>query len=189
MGSDRISTRETNKSLKESDRPIDPNIIDLAQPSYLEEVNNQQNSKYNKQREFVSLAAHELRSPIMSILGTLELIEYEFEESYKKEITLKIEYFERLVSNVKRLERLASEILDVTKIDDQSLRLNKEYFNLKELLLDLIHDHKRELQKSNSSTKLLYEFKIEEDGMSTRQDNFSPDIFINADKIRINQVL
>src|SRR5215831_13431409 len=174
--SDRTSTREMNRSLEESDSGVDPNFIQLI-------------TKYNKQREFVSLAAHELKSPILPILGTLELIEYEFEESGKKEVTLKIEHFERLVRNVKRLERLASEILDVTKIDDQSLRLNKEYFNLKELLLDLIHDHKRELQKSNSSTKLLYEFKIEEDGMSTRRDNFSPDIFINEDKISINQVL
>src|SRR5215469_3481049 len=159
-----------NKSLKESDRLIDPNIIDLAQSSYLEEVNNELITKYNKQREFVSLAAHELRSPIMPILGTLELIEYEFEESGKKEVTLKIEHFERLVRNVKRLERLASEILDVTKIDDQSLRLKKEYFNLKELVLDLVHDHKRELQKSNVGTKLLYEFKIEEE-IPTRQDD------------------
>jgi signal transduction histidine kinase len=130
-----------NKSLKESERRVDPNIIDLAQSSYVEEVNNELITKYNKQREFVSLAAHELRSPIMPILGTLELIEYEFEESGKKEVTLKIEHFERLVRNVKRLERLASEILDVTKIDDQSLRLKKEYFNLKELVLDLVHDH------------------------------------------------
>jgi len=53
----------------------------------------------------------------------------------------------------------------------------------------LVHDHKRQLQKSNSSTRLLCEFKIEVDGISTRQDNFSRDIFINADKIRINQVL
>ena len=40
----------------------------------------------------------------MPILGTLELIEYEFEELCKKEITLKIEHFERLVRNAKRLE-------------------------------------------------------------------------------------
>jgi|SRR5215831_6876405 signal transduction histidine kinase len=190
VGDDRISTTEMNKSLKESDRRVDPNIIDSAQSSHLKEVNNQLITKHNKQREFVSLAAHELRSPILPILGTLELIEYEFEESGKKEVTLKIEHFERLVRNVKRLERLASEILDVTKIDDQSLRLNREYFNLKELVLDLVDDHKRELQKSNSSTKLLYEFKIEEEEeIPTRQDDFSPDIFINADKIRINQVL
>jgi len=66
----------------------------------------------------------------------------------KKEITLKKDHFERLERNIERLERLASEILDVTKIDDQLLRMNKEYFNLKELVLDLVHDHdhKRELQ-------------------------------------------
>jgi signal transduction histidine kinase len=92
--------------------------------------------------------------------------------------------------NTKRLERLSSEILDVTKIDDQSLRLNKTYFNLKEIVLDLVQDHRRQLEKSNGNTKLLCEFKKEqEEEIPTRQDDFSPDIFINADKIRINQVL
>jgi signal transduction histidine kinase len=62
------------------------------------------------------------------------------------------EHFERLVRNTKRLERLASEILDVTKIDDQSLRLTKEYFNLNKTVLDLVQDHKRQLEKSNVST-------------------------------------
>ena len=95
----------------------------------------------------------------MPILGTLEVIEYEFEEADKKEITLKKEYFERLVRNTNRLERLASEILDVTRIDDQSLRLNKEHFNLSEIVLDVVEDHRGQLEKSNGSTKLLYEFK------------------------------
>jgi signal transduction histidine kinase len=73
-----------------------------------------------------------------------------------KESTLK-EYF------TKRLERLASEILDITKIDDQSLRLNKTYFNLKEIVLDLVQDHRRQLEKSNGDTKLLCEFKKEQE--------------------------
>jgi signal transduction histidine kinase len=158
--------------------------------NHLKEVNRKLITKYNNQREFVSLAAHELRSPIMPILGILELLEYEFEESDKKEIKLQREHFERLARNTKRLERLASEILDVTKIDDQSLRLNKEYFNLKETVLDLIQDHKRQLEKSNASMKLLYESKIEEEEETpARQDDSSPNIFINADKIRINQVI
>jgi signal transduction histidine kinase len=124
----------------------------------------------------------------MPILGTLELIEYEFAESNNKEIKLQREHFERLVRNTKRLERLASAILDVTKIDDQSLRLTKEYFNLNKTVLDLIQDHKRQIEKrSNVSTKLLYEFKIEE--IPKRKQDISTDIFINADKIRINQVL
>jgi signal transduction histidine kinase len=128
------------------------------------------------------LAAHELKSPILPILGTLELIEYEFEESDKVEIRLKKEYFERLVSNTKRLERLASEILDVTKIDDRSLRLNKTYFNLKEIVLDLVQDHRRQLEKSNVGTKLSYEFKVEEE----EEINLSADIFINADKMPLH---
>jgi signal transduction histidine kinase len=159
--------------------------------NHLKEVNKKLMTRYKNQREFVSLAAHELRSPIMPILGTLELIEYEFAESDKKEIKLQREHFERLVRNTKRLERLASAILDVTKIDDQSLRLTKEFFNLNNTVLDLIQDHKRQIDKrSNVSTKLLYEFKIEEEeGIPKRKQDFSTDIFINADKIRINQVI
>ncbi|MGC2572845.1 MAG: hypothetical protein WA364_15145, partial [Candidatus Nitrosopolaris sp.] len=47
----------------------------LESINHLKEVNKKLIAKYNNQREFVSLAAHELRSPIMPILGTLELIE------------------------------------------------------------------------------------------------------------------
>lgn len=81
----------------------------------------------------------------------------------EKEITLKREYFDRLVRNAKRLERLASAILDITKIDDESLRLNKEYFSLKETVLDLVQDHKGQLEKSDGKTKVLYDFKIGEE--------------------------
>jgi signal transduction histidine kinase len=86
--------------------------------NHLWEVNKKLITKYKNQREFVSLAAHELRSPIMPILGTLELIEYEFAESDKKEIKLQREHFNRLVRNTKRLERLASAILDVQYMVD-----------------------------------------------------------------------
>jgi signal transduction histidine kinase len=84
--------------------------------NHLQKFNKELNTKYNNEREFVGLAAHELRSPIMPILGTLESIEYEYKESSKKEVKLQREHFERLVRNSRRLERLSSEILDVTKI-------------------------------------------------------------------------
>jgi signal transduction histidine kinase len=67
---------------------IDPSHMDddslRESLNHLKEVNKKLITRYKNQREFVSLAAHELRSPIMPILGTLELIEYEFEESDKK---------------------------------------------------------------------------------------------------------
>jgi signal transduction histidine kinase len=181
----------TNEPSEELNRQLKATVVHLRESiNHLNKVNKDLNTKYNNQREFVSLAAHELRCPIMPILGILELLEYEFETD-KKEIKLQKEQFERLVRNTRRLERLASEILDITKIDDQSLRLNKEYFSLKDTVLDLIQDHRRQLEKSNASMKLLYKFRIEEEKeeIPTRQDDSSPNIFINADKIRINQVI
>jgi len=181
----------TNEPKEESNRQLKATVVHLRESiNHLNKVNEELNTKYNNQREFVSLAAHELRSPIMPILGILELLEYEFETD-KKEIKLQKEHFERLVRNTRRLERLASEILDITKIDDQSLRLNKENFNLKVTVLDLIQDHKRQLEKSNASMKILYEFMIEEEEeeIPTRKDDSFPNIFIFADKIRINQVI
>jgi signal transduction histidine kinase len=107
-----INTGTTDDPLEESNRQVDASDIRLRESiNHLKEVNKELITKYNKQKEFISIAAHELRSPIVPILGTLELIEYEFEEAGKKEITLKKEYFERLVRNTNRLERLASEIL------------------------------------------------------------------------------
>jgi signal transduction histidine kinase len=59
MINDRINTSCTDEPSEES-------------VSHLKEVNKKLITKYNNQREFVSLAAHELRSPILPILGTLD---------------------------------------------------------------------------------------------------------------------
>jgi signal transduction histidine kinase len=186
-----INTATTDKSLEESNRQINTTDIHLREViNHLNKINKELITKYNKQKEFISIAAHELRSPIVPILGTLELIEYEFEEAGKKEIILKKEYFERLVRNINRLERLASEILDITRIDDKSLKLKKEHFNLNKIVLDALEDHRRQLEKSNGNTKILYEFKKEEkEKVSRGTDTASEDIFVTADKNRINQVI
>jgi len=91
---DTINTVTTDEPLEESNGQVNATDIHLRESiDHLKEDNKELNTKYNKLKEFVSIAAHELRSPIMPILGTLELIEYEFEEADKKEITLKKEYF------------------------------------------------------------------------------------------------
>ena len=145
-------------------------------------------ANYDKQKEFISIAAHELRSPIVPILGTLELMEYEFEESGKNEITLKKEHFDMIARNARRLERLASEILDVSKINEQVLTLTKEYFNLSEVVLDAIEDFRQQIKQSNSKLKLIHEFKNkQEENVSSATDQ--KDMFVYADKGRITQVI
>ena len=188
---DTFNTARTDDSSAESIEQLKATIVHLNESiNHLKEVNKELRTKYDKQKEFISIAAHELRSPITPILGTLEFIEYEFEESKKTEITLKKEFFERLVRNTNRLERLVSEILDITRIDDQSLKLKKEYFNLNMIVLDAIEDHRRQIEKCNGNTELLYEFKKEDKEKVPRgSESPSEDIFVDADKNRINQVI
>ena len=80
--------------------------------------------------------------------------------------------------------------MDVTRIDDQSLSLKKGHFNLNEIVIDAIEDHRRQLDKSGGNTKILYEFKKEEKEKLPRgTDTHREEIFVTADKNRINQVI
>jgi signal transduction histidine kinase len=121
--------------------------------------------------EFVNIAAHELRTPIQPILGLSEILR----PKVNKEDS---EYVDVIVRNAKRLQRLTEEILDVTKIESQSLKLKKEEFNLNDVIINCINDMlmNRHLENSNKEKKpkILYEPK---------------DILLKADRIRISQVL
>ncbi len=179
------TTTEANSSLVESVRQLEDYITKLTN-NHTDEIKRLY-TKYNKQEEFISIAAHELRSPITPILGVLELMEYEFEEVGKNEILLKKERFNTILRNAKRLERLASEILDVSRINDKSLILRREYFNLNEVLLDAIEDYKDQIKKSNTNTLLSYDVKNK---LGEKEEPTNPDdIFVYADKGRIIQII
>jgi signal transduction histidine kinase len=185
------ATTETYDSLVESIRQLKAYITKLTN-THKEEIKRLY-TKYNNQKEFISIAAHELRSPITPILGALELMEYEFEEEGKKdEIILKKERFDTILRNAKRLERLASEILDVSRINDKSLILKREYFNLNEVVLDAIEDYRQQIKKSKTNTQLSHELKskqIEEEEEEEKVKENRTDLFVYADKSRITQVI
>lgn len=144
--------------------------------------------KYDRQKEFISIAAHELKSPITPILGALELMEYEFEEAGEKdEIVLKKERFDTILRNARRLERLASEILDVSRINDQSLTLRKKYFNLSQIVLNAIEDFRQQIMKGKTNTQLLYDVKNKQG--EKKEPTKPDDIFVFADMGRITQVI
>ena len=127
------------------------------------------------QKEFINIAAHELRTPIMPILGEAEYIEHQFD--HKNKVEVENEQIALIIRNAKRLERLASDILDVSKIESQSLRLNKEQFNLNHVLSDSIQDIRNRLATDNgynNAVEVLYK---------------PEDIIVDADKGRITQVI
>jgi two-component system sensor histidine kinase VicK len=86
------------------------------------------------QKEFIDVAAHELRTPIQPIIGLSEVVLSNTKDAEQAKL------LEVVNRNAKRLQRLTEDILDITKIESQSLNLKKEQFNLNEVISDAIED-------------------------------------------------
>ena len=154
--------KTTNESLTESN-------------SLLASANTQLEIHDNMQKEFINVAAHELRTPIMPILGEAELIENDI--SNNESATISREQISSIIRNAKRLDRLAADILDVTNIEGKSLKLNKTTFDIDEILSQLVTEYSRQIEKDvakNKKVKISYE---------------PLDVMILADNYRITQVI
>lgn len=116
------------------------------------------------QKEFINIAAHELRTPTQAILGYAELLQMNPAD--------RDEMIKAIYRNSVRLQRLTSDILDVTRIESDALRIDKEKFNLKDVIQGAIQDAYNQL--ANGKVKLLYD---------------PQDVYIQADRGRITQVV
>jgi signal transduction histidine kinase len=152
------------------------NVSLIESNKLLAKANEQLKVHDKMQKEFINIAAHELRTPIMPILGEAEFIEHQFNDK-REAVEIDMEQVSLIIRNAKRLDRLASDILDVAKIESQSLNLNKERFNLKEVLSAAVQDLRDHIAKNirnNRSLQVLYK---------------ASDIDVVADKERITQVI
>src|SRR5215813_14246034 len=122
------------------------------------------------QKEFINIAAHELKTPIQPILGITQLLRSQIKD-VKQQALLEI-----TIRNAKRLQRLSSDILDVTKIEGKSLELNKEDFNLNDVVINAIND-------ITLSRDFLKKERL------TLSYNPDSDFRVKADKGRISQVI
>jgi signal transduction histidine kinase len=130
------------------------------------------------QKEFINVAAHELRTPIMPIIGLSELLYNRLitkNENNLKQETLK-EYLQTLVRNVYRLQKIVEDILDVTKIESRIFRLNTGLFDLNEVISNVVTDFENIIKNKNSKVQILYEPNRNK-------------IFVNADKTRLTQAI
>jgi len=141
--------------------------------------------------EFIHIAAHELRNPIQPILSLTQLVKSEITKEADVEIDKDkvLKFLEVIIRSAKKLLGLSDNVLDIAKIETNSLSLYKEIFNLKDLLQDLIDDFKNQ-QKNDICNIKLY-FNIVE-GKQQKQKQQEPNVdlfFIKADKARISQVV
>ncbi|MDG6999031.1 MAG: HAMP domain-containing histidine kinase [Nitrososphaerota archaeon] len=117
-----------------------------------------------EQTEFVNIAAHELRTPIMPILVNAEILDQEL--GGRDEVRI-------IMRNALRLQRLAQNILDVARLNAGTLPLKRTTFDLNELIREIIEDEETRVNKSS----IRLEF--------TEKDT----IELVADRDRISQVL
>jgi len=120
-----------------------------------------------KKDEFIGLASHELKTPVTSISGYLQIIERDLPDDDRNK-----KFVSKARQQVGKLSALISDLLDVSKIQAGKLPPNYSSFNLVNLLTEVT-----EVMQQNNNT-----YKIE---LNCESDN----ILINADQQRIEQVI
>ena len=140
----------------------------------LAEANEQLKIHHKMQEEFINIASHEIKTPTQAILGYSEMSEMEPERSK--------EYLQPILRNARRLQKLTNDILDVTRIESQSLNLNKERVNLDDVISSVLVDYRNQIERERNQKdiKLVYE---------NNDDNKPRDIFVEADRERLTQVI
>src|SRR5918999_472130 len=124
----------------------------------LESANEQLKFHDKMQKEFINVAAHKQRTPIQPILGLSQIIQSNvMDENLRSQVKV-------IERNAKRLQGLTNDILDVTRIESHTLKLNKGKFNLNDVIIN----------NNGKNVKLSYEPR---------------DIIVEGDKGRISQVI
>jgi signal transduction histidine kinase len=139
-----------------------------------ERVVNEELKRTDKmQKEFINVAAHELRTPIQPILSFSQLLQADKSNNAKEQ-----KFLDAIVRNAKRLQRLTENILDVTRIESHSLQLRKERFSLNENIRNVINDVNNQAgfrNNNNRTVSILFEPE--------------QDLIVEADKVRINEII
>jgi signal transduction histidine kinase len=139
--------------------------------SQLSQANEQLKVHDKMQKEFINVASHEMKTPTQAIVG--------FSDLMQKHPDKREEMVKAISRNALRLQRLTNDILDVTRIESQTLNLYKEEFKLSDLIASVVEDQRSHVEKENQNVKLLYNDKYDPED--------SP--IVDADKDRITQVI
>jgi signal transduction histidine kinase len=103
------------------------------------------------QKEFINIAAHELRTPVQPILGLSQVLLSQKKGNEQSELLNVIN------RNAERLQQLIEDILDVTKIESQSLHLKMQKFRLNNLISRVISEHETLIERQQSRKKIIFD--------------------------------
>jgi len=138
------------------------------------------------QKEFINIAAHELRTPIQPILGIAEMMNMSLDSKDKIEVSR--EEVKMIMRNAERLEQLSSDILVLSRIESGNMQLNREQVDLAEKIERIVVD----LQTSvaNKNVNLTFEYNTAQLPQSSTDSNEgSKEIMVDADRTKLFEVL
>ncbi|MDB5015912.1 MAG: yycG 3 [Mucilaginibacter sp.] len=116
--------------------------------------------------EFISIASHELKTPLTSLKAYLQLMERSSANTSSQE-----KFVANSLQQLKRLEKLIGDLLDVSKISAGKMSYNMGVFNMKDLINEVVPS----VQLSSNK----HQFKIES----------NPSVLFEGDRYRLEQVL
>jgi len=121
--------------------------------------------------EFMNIVAHELKTPLVPIKGYLSLLEDEIGDKLKNEQKNILKVISR---NVRRLERLIDDVLDISKLEAGTMRFDMEKLDINEVIEDAIQDMGSFAYKKGLTLRAEFNKKLPK---------------INGDRLRLIQVL
>lgn len=169
------------------------------QVELIEQVNSlckQLRDQQSDQREFISIAAHELRAPIQPILGLAEVLKSRQEVQMEKQREL----LSVIIRNAKRLKELTENILDITRIENKTLELRIEPLNIDEIVIGVFNDALDESEISRN-VRLVYNHNRNRKFDSSLPSSYSESsiafgsagkgssLSVKADRLRLTQVM
>jgi signal transduction histidine kinase len=131
------------------------------------------------QKEFINIAAHELRTPIQPLVGIAEMLGEKLRDPNTESISITKPEIEIVVRNANRLMNLSSDILAVSRIESRSLHLNKEEMDLEKKICTIVDDMHHFISDGRN-VRLRYVSKVPREELP---------LLVEADRERLFQVL
>lgn len=134
-------------------------------------ANEQLSERDQYQKEFINVAAHELRNPIQPIVGLTQVLRTMIKDQHQ------VELLDIVMRNAKKLQRLAQDVLDITRIESKTFKLSKEKYSLNDIVSQVVEEYGSIIKKPGGA-----EIKLS----ASYSDG---PIILDIDKNRINQVM
>lgn len=117
-----------------------------------------QKKEMDKKDEFISIASHELKTPVTSIKGYVQILRFNFQ---KEGNIAAAELLNKVDNQVNKLTTLISDLLDVKKIENGQLQYHEDVFDFNELVNEILEEtghvlNKRYFDVQLAQTKLIY---------------------------------